>query len=119
MVVAMMMKAYKPAQDDHSDVTITEWRASAYIVCTNEKGVRRFLKRQTLVNMLAQIEEGVPFKIKTLQMSDDIGSNEYYLARSWMLANKLAYVDGHKLVVPSIEAVRRQWMIQLTEEGRL
>lgn len=109
MVVAVQTRT----KEDNAAVTVHEWHASSYLTRISTKDGTsnvKYLRKQTLIDLLSQVEDGMAFGLKSLSLSPSLGQGEFYLALSWMLANGLVHkVKGSLYVIPSIEAVRRRW----------
>lgn len=108
-------------QDDHEgEYETTEWRATATIVTRTGKGAKRYLRKDTLSDLLGQVRDGEAFRFKGgITTTLNLGQNEFLLAMAWMRVNGLAHKDGRRYIIPSIEEVRRAWNRVVTEEAVL
>ena len=100
---------------------IRTFRATSYIVCCQgSQQYKRFLRKETLVELLAQVREGEPFSFKSgMTTSKNLDESMYRLAVNWMRAHGLCVKNGLQVTIPSVEKVRRAYNQQLQEEASL
>lgn len=114
-----MSVAQREIAPAESSDEIRTFQASSFITCFSGEGkYKRYLKRETLKELLGQIQDGIPFNFKTgFKTTPNLGENEYRLAMSWMRARSLCVKNGHSFTIPSVERVRRAYNEQLQEEA--
>lgn len=105
--------------DSADDIQVYDWRATASIVREKSDGTKQYLKQATMQDLLGQLADNVPFRLKSLRNTENLGNAEFYRAIQWMRGyNLVAKTDGG-YVIPSIDSVKRKWRQIISEEGAI
>lgn len=115
--VSLMQRQITAPPESSDEIKVFE--ATSYITCWSKDGkYKRFLKKETLSELLSQIHDGQTFNFRMgMRTSKNLSENDYRLAMSWMRAHGLCIKDGQSYTIPSIEQVRRKYNEQLLREG--
>lgn len=117
--IAVPSKEVEPPSSS-DEILAVDYRATSFIVAVNDKGVKRYLRKETLEDLLQQLRDGVPFHIRAgIKTTKHLGPNEFNLTMNWLRAQGLALKKGRIYEIPSIEEVRKKWNQTVMDEATL
>ena len=73
------------------------------------KGLKAYLRGNVLKHFLTNVQDGVLFSNRSIAMTEEFGSGDFYVVLGWLLCNNLAIKHGSKYEIKSRLKVVEKW----------
>src|SRR3954447_1638708 len=79
------------------------------VLARERNGNKAYLRGTALRHFLGHVKDDVAFTARSVPMSEDFGTGDFYMVLSWLLKNDLCSKNGSKYTIPNRSFVRATW----------
>jgi hypothetical protein len=79
------------------------------VLARQRNGNKAYLRGAALKHFLSHVRDGQAFTVRSVPMSEDFGTGDFYMVLSWLLKHGLCLKNGTKYTVVNRNSVRSAW----------